>query len=282
MQLLITDLDNTLYDWVTFFARSFSAMLKVLVEMTGIDREILLDEFKAVHQRYHNTEQPFAVLELPSVCALYGNPTPRELRDKLEPALLAFNLERNYTLRPYPSVTETLSYLQRQGVRIVGHTEAIVPNAMYRLIKLDLLKYFSRLYALDGSKTQHPIPERAAVYEPPPGFVHLVPPDERKPNPRLLTDICAQEQTTLDNTWYVGDSLTRDISMAKIAGVKAIWTRYGTQYDKSLWDILVRVTHWSEEDVRRESLLNEWYAQVKPDYEIEAFAEIKKIMQLAE
>jgi hypothetical protein len=42
---------------------------------------------------------------------------------------------------------------------------------------------------------------------------------------------------------------------------------------------LVRVTHWTEEDVRRESLLNEKYAQVQPDYEIESFAAIKAIMQ---
>lgn len=279
MPLLITDLDNTLYDWVTFFARSFSAMLKVLVEITGIEQEILLDEFKIVHQHYHNTEHPFAVLELPSLRTRYGNLSRRDLRDKLEPALLAFNRERNHTLRPYPSVTTTLSDLCQQGVKIVGHTEAIVPNAMYRLLKLDLLKYFSRLYALDGSNPQHPIPEHAALYEPPPGFVHRVPPEERKPNPRLLIDICTHEQVALAETWYVGDSLTRDISMAKAAGVKAIWAKYGLEYDKALWETLVRVTHWTEEDVCRESLLNEKYAQVQPDYEIESFAAIKAIMQ---
>lgn len=49
--LLIADLDNTLYDWVTFFARAFSAMVDELETLLTIDRERLLDEFKVVHQR---------------------------------------------------------------------------------------------------------------------------------------------------------------------------------------------------------------------------------------
>ena len=32
-KLLITDLDNTLYDWVSFYAQSFSAMFDKLVEI---------------------------------------------------------------------------------------------------------------------------------------------------------------------------------------------------------------------------------------------------------
>jgi FMN phosphatase YigB (HAD superfamily) len=39
LKLLVTDLDNTLYDWVTFFAQSFDAMVAKLIEMTGIDRK---------------------------------------------------------------------------------------------------------------------------------------------------------------------------------------------------------------------------------------------------
>ena len=41
-KVLITDLDDTLYDWLGFFIPSFYAMVDELVSITGIDKEILL------------------------------------------------------------------------------------------------------------------------------------------------------------------------------------------------------------------------------------------------
>ena len=70
-KLLITDLDNTLYDWVTFFTSSFRGMIEELTKLLDVDEEILFAEFRAVHQKYGNSEQPFAVLELPSVLQKY-------------------------------------------------------------------------------------------------------------------------------------------------------------------------------------------------------------------
>ena len=67
MKMLITDLDNTLYDWVTFFSKAFKAMVKELSAIVDTAEDQLLDEFKALHQHYNNTEQPFTILELPSV-----------------------------------------------------------------------------------------------------------------------------------------------------------------------------------------------------------------------
>jgi hypothetical protein len=50
--LLITDLDNTLYDWVSFFTPSFKGMVDELIALLDVREETLLDEFKAVHQHY--------------------------------------------------------------------------------------------------------------------------------------------------------------------------------------------------------------------------------------
>jgi phosphoglycolate phosphatase len=44
-KLLITDLDNTLYDWVSFYAQSFTAMLDELVVILGVPANVLIDEF---------------------------------------------------------------------------------------------------------------------------------------------------------------------------------------------------------------------------------------------
>ena len=97
----------------------------------------------------------------------------------------------------------------------------------------------------------------------------VVPQEERKPNPQLLADICRKEGADIASTYYVGDSLVRDVAMAKQAGVTAIWARYGTIYDPECWTYLVKVTHWTDEDVSREKALRAKYRDVVPDYTIE-------------
>jgi phosphoglycolate phosphatase len=76
---------------------------------------------------------------------------------------------------------------------------------------------------------------------------------------------------------YVGDSLAKDVGMAKAAGVPGVWARYGRDYDDALWDLLVQITHWTDEDVRREERIREAYGDVEPDATIDAFSEILKV-----
>jgi len=280
MRLLMTALDNTLYDWVTFFAKSFAAMTKELSLLLDVDEEIVLSQFKTVHQKHGNSEHPFAIFELPSVRERFGDIPKAQLLEELRRPLDAFNGVRRRELRLYDNVEETLRLLNDSGCTIVGHTEAIAANAYYRLKKLGIVKYFSHLYVLEGTYEGHPLPEREMALRPPAGLVRTIPLSERKPNPELLLDICRQEALAPGEAWYVGDSLTRDIGMAKTAGVQAVWARYGTQYDRSLWDVLVRVTHWTEEDVAREETLRKKFQRIEPDYTIDSFDELLSLAGL--
>lgn len=279
MRLLITDLDNTLYDWVTYFAHAFQALVKELSMMVEVDEEQLLDEFKAIHQQYKNSEHPFATLELPSVRKKFGNLSKPELLQVLDPPLSAFNKARNTYLQLYPGVSSTLKTLREDGVVVVGHTEAIAENALYRLRKLGIVDLFHHIYALEGHLEPHPDPKRQVYHSIPLHLIESVPQQERKPNPKLIFDICKREGVRPDEVWYVGDSLTRDISMAQKAGVKSIWARYGTHYDPSLWKILVRITHWTEEDVRRESELRKLAEGIQPDFTIDRFSDILALFE---
>lgn len=274
MRLLITDLDNTLYDWVTYFASSFGAMVKALANVLAVDEELLLDEFKAVHQRHGSSEHPFAIFELPSVQRRFPNATRAELLQELQSPIEAFRAAREKHLVLYPGVANTLETLRDEGVIIVAHTEAVAVHACYRLTRLNVVSCFRHIYALDGKLEPHPNPERGAELTPPPDLIRVIPRSERKPNPELLRDICSREGVRVQDTFYVGDSLTRDVSMAKTAGVTAIWAKYGTRYDARLWDSLVRVTHWTAADVAREANLSESHQSILPDYTIESFAEL--------
>src|SRR5258708_214715 len=120
--LLVTDLDNTLYDWVTFFAHSFQAMLCALSTQLDVPEERLTTEFKSIHQRYGNSEQPFAILELPSLRQRYPGYSKTELLAAVEGPLKAFEAARKQHLKLYDGVAETLDVLTGEGIKIVGHT----------------------------------------------------------------------------------------------------------------------------------------------------------------
>ena len=137
---------------------------------------------------------------------------------------------------------------------------------------------FDRLYTLEGKEAIHVSAERQSV-DPPENFLVVVPREERKPNPRLLLDICHREGVDLKSAHYIGDSLVRDIAMAKEAGVTAIWAKYSTIYDPTCWEYLVRITHWTDEDVIREKGLKSKYGKVIPDFTVESFGEISNIMK---
>lgn len=274
MPLLVTDLDNTLYDWVTYYAHAFRALSDALVEDLGVDREALLDEFKTVHQQHGDSEYPLAPLELPSVRARYGELSEEALRRAIGHAFVAFERARSEHLRLYEGVQRTLAALQSAGVLVVGHTEAMAENAFNRLEYLRIRQCFRRLYALEGKSGRYADPRHMERVPGAHSFVRLVPRVERKPNPRLVADICEREGVQREETWYVGDSLTRDVSMAKAAGVRAVWARYGTEYDRLLWDSLVRITHWTDEDVAREAELRKTQVRVQPDHVIDSFSEL--------
>lgn len=278
MKLLITDLDNTLYDWVSFYSQSFSAMAEELSKEINVPLDILLSEYKAIHQRFGNSEKPFATLELPSVISYFGTNDKILLQKKLTRVFSAFSSKRNHTLKLYPTVRDTLNILRERGVKIVGHTESLEYNSLYRLYKLDVIDFFDHLYTIEDNHNLHPNPKNAKVISVKDDFIIRLSSAESKPNPKLLEHICLTENVDIKDAVYVGDSITKDISMAKSIGMKAVWARYGRQFAPELWEILVKITHWTDKDVEREEQLKESFSRVKPDYSINSFAEILDLM----
>ena len=85
-QLIICDLDNTLYDWVAYFVEAFYAMSEAAAEILDISIEVLLDELKEVHQKHHDSEHPYALLETESVKNLLHRYSREEAYALLNPA----------------------------------------------------------------------------------------------------------------------------------------------------------------------------------------------------
>lgn len=66
-KILITDLDDTLYDWIGFFIPAFYGLVDEIASITGISKDVLLAEYKKKHQYYGSVEYPFVTLTLPSI-----------------------------------------------------------------------------------------------------------------------------------------------------------------------------------------------------------------------
>jgi FMN phosphatase YigB (HAD superfamily) len=274
ISLLIVDLDNTLYDWITFFVSSFYEMVEVASGILGLPPDQLLDELKSVHQKHHDSEYPFALLETRSVQAQCAGLSRLECARRLDPAFAAFNRRRRETLRSYDGVRETLTQIGSH-CPIVAHTEASTVNALFRLDMLELTTFMTRLYAVTYRGLAHPDPARQVELDSQMTAMKVVGVTERKPDVAILRRICTDLSVSPGDALYVGDSLTRDVGMAREAGVWSAWAKYGTKYEASDWQKLVRVTHWTREDVDRVQRAQLRYSGVRPDVTLEkGFAEI--------
>lgn len=280
-KLLVCDLDNTLYDWVNYFVAAFYAMVDEVIKITGCDRQQLLDDFRTVHRLHQDSEHPFSLLETQTVRSLFLGKTRSEIAAELDSAFHAFNASRKQNLHLYPGVRESLEVLSESGIILVAHTESKLYAVVDRLTRLDLTKYFRRIYCRERSSMIHPDPHLAERWLA--GFpmrkVLELSHHQRKPNPSVLLEICRDEDALSSETAYVGDSIARDMFMARTAGVLSIWAKYGASHQKDHYQSLVRVTHWTDDDVVRERELSARAQGLRPDYVLEnSFDEILPVL----
>lgn len=267
-KLLITDLDDTLYDWSGFFVPAFYAMAEEIAGITGIAMDQLLHEYREVHRSLGTVEFPYATLRLPSIRACFTGMETAQMKEALCPAFKKFNGIRDSRLRLFPGVAETLEALAARGLTIIGYTESSQENGFYRLQKLGADGFFKRVYAFE-SQFQSTCGSNEKVRT-----VRT-----KKPNVDVLLDICRKEGRTPAEVAYVGDSLTKDMYMAKKAGVTALWARYPRE-DTDYYEKLCAITSWTQEDFEREERLRRHMEQadLKPDHILTSFSQLPGIL----
>jgi phosphoglycolate phosphatase len=237
----------------------------------------LLDDFREVHQQYRDSEHPFALLETRTIRRLFAGSPLAEVASTLRPAFDAFNAVRRSRLRLYPGVRQALSEMCRSGVVLVAHTESKLHAVKFRLTHLKLTQSFRHIYCIEGAPINSPSPiapdERGINF--PMEKVRVLSHHQRKPDTAVLLEICNREHIQVTEAAYVGDSLVRDVFLARSAGVFAIWAKYGVAHNRDEYRKLLRITHWTDNDVSRERALSEAAQDVEPDYVLErSFGEI--------
>jgi phosphoglycolate phosphatase-like HAD superfamily hydrolase len=281
VDLIITDLDNTLYDWFEFWYHSFSAFLGRLERDSGVPREVLIREIKQVHERHQTAEYAFLLQEIPSLQKLHPGEDFVKIYDD---AVHEYRRARKQHLRLYPGVLPTLDLLKRHGVLIVGYTESMGFYSASRVRALDLDGLLDVLYSPEDHSLPHGlVREKIRLY--PPESYHLArtihrhtPAGELKPNPAVLLDIIREVGGSAETSIYVGDSLIKDVLMAQEAGVTDVHARYGTAHTREEYELLRSVTHWTAEQVERERMASN--RTVRPTFILErSFQEILDLFE---
>jgi len=287
IKLVICDLDNTLYDWVGYFVPAFDAMLEELVRTTGQSEDDLLDSFRRVHQRYGTSEYALAVAELDVLAEFDADLRVTERLEKHQGALLAFREHRRQSLRLYPDVLQTLRRLRADGRTIVAHTDAMAFYARARLRQLQVEDFFDGLWALADhefpKELRHDELRRILDLEtngPAAALGRDVSTDELKPEPAVVREILDAVGVAPEEAVYVGDSLIKDVLVAQRAGVRDIYASYGRAHEREQYRRLVDITHWTDEDVRREQSLREH--DVEPSFTAHCFSDVLRIIDTLE
>ncbi|KRF18753.1 haloacid dehalogenase [Nocardioides sp. Soil797] len=253
--LLVTDLDNTLWDWFAAWHASFSALLGALEGLSGIDSATLEPEIRKVHQLRGTTEYSHLLNEVPALIdAAKGRP-PMEAFDE---AVHRMNSERRKHTALYPGVLDTLTKLKSQGVRIVAYTESVAYWTEWRIKHTGLDGIIDVLY----SAPDHDLPtgvEFRDIRRRSDGEFGLkktshqhVPRGVTKPSPEILKAILDDSDKTCVEAVYVGDSLMKDIVMAQAVGVLDVHAKYGEPQGLEQYGLLQKVSHWPDRDVERE------------------------------
>jgi phosphoglycolate phosphatase len=276
---VVVDLDNTLFDWVDIWYRSFKAMLDVLVRESGVAEEILIRDFKGVHKKHGTSEYAFSIEELPALQEMYPG---EDLRTRFAGAVEAYRKARESALRLYPTVLETLETLKDARCLLVGYTESMSFYSRYRMRSLGLDRILDYLY----SPPDHEVPPRVQSAYPEERdrlrrTIHLeLAAGTTKPNPGVLREIVRGVGATKEETIYVGDSLMKDVLMAQEAGVTGVWAKYGTAHNREEYELLRKVTHWKQSDVEREKRLRQ--NEIKPTFVLEKeFSEILSLFDFS-
>lgn len=273
VNVLIVDLDNTLYDWFHIWHASFLPIYEGLRDKIRVDVDELEKSIRDIHRKRRTSEYTFLVDELN-----FTTPDGTSLRHFLKTEIAQSKLERDRALRLYPTVLKTLWRLKKQNVRIIAYTESLSFYSGYRLKKLGLDGVIDYLYCpqdhdlpigIDVKKIRS-LPEE--FYELQITEIRHTTLNDLKPNPRLLREIIDDIHAKPSECVYVGDSLFKDVAMAQDTGVHDVYAAYGVSQFLPGYDLLQKVSHWTDDDIEREKNTNARI--VKPSTSIDFFGEI--------
>jgi phosphoglycolate phosphatase-like HAD superfamily hydrolase len=297
ISLLVLDIDNTIFDWVSYYTNSFWAMLENVSNCIQVPAEQLASEARLVFESHGSIEYPFVIQELPSVDRFYGDDIDRMLQEAVEPSRQIFlDIAKQY-LFPYEGVRECFAQLRQRfpDVPRVALTDAPRYVAMWKLNKLGLLSDFSAVYGLADPRI--PTCDRTQRVKVNPrillkhlqqsnfgfaGKIRILPDEYEKPGTRGLKTVLMDFEMDEDDehrhhVLWVGDNLRKDVKLGQKLGVRTAWAKYGASVKP---DLLSRLNLFSPpQNIHKNASMPVGGADTpNPDIVLEKFGDLIEFM----
>lgn len=201
LQGVLTDIDNTLLDYMFFKQQCSKAAASAMVAygLPAASAKEAYDRLFAIYNQ-HGIESETALTRL---VESYGITDLLKKAVLIQAGLIAYLQTKPSVLLAYPEAIETLQRLKRMGLKLGIVSDAPLEKAVQRLMVTGLLDYF-------GSRIVTPTQAGA---------------DKRSEKPFLL----ALERFGLkaEETLFIGDNPDRDIAGAKQVGMITCLAKYG-------------------------------------------------------
>lgn len=261
-RLVVFDIDDTIFDWLTMWSSSFSGLLAGLEKATGLATGAVREKIRTFHQSVGTSEFPFSSTDLSALFSGLGHEDAGGLADVLA-------TDRRIGHQLFTGISDLFADLVEHGDRVVLHTDAPSALAATRCETLGIDTLVTCVYATKNDR--YPAGPIAQI------GCELITLDARKPDPNALRLIMAQNSGVAESTVVIGDSLFRDIAMAKACGAKDIYAKYGCDRQSSAYNLLRDVSHWTTADVEAERVLR--HEIVSPSYTAESVADLSDILR---
>lgn len=258
VNLVVTDLDDTIWNWLDMWHNSFEPYLKRISRQFNIDVSVLKSDFKKIHKKYGSSEMSFIYHDLS--CLSQEQKDVFDVSNSNEKSILHeyYSLKKG-NLLIFEGVKESLKLLKEKGVLIIGFTESNAFFTKYRIKHLELDGLIDYIYApIDMGVPKSVYKHYSEEYwEPEITEIRYLSKEIRKPAPDILEIILRDFKAKKENTIYIGDKLDKDIFMANEADIDSVYAKYGHLIDSEKYQLLKEVTHWTNEDVEREIIFKE-------------------------
>jgi FMN phosphatase YigB (HAD superfamily) len=265
------DADNTLYDWIHYFSASLRALVYELSGEVTIPMPRIQSELRTIFRRHGTVEYPFYLSELASLLSI------RLSRNHVRRLQEAQDFRVSRALRAYPGVLKGLAILRDAGVSNVCVSDASRCHVLYRMDHLNMLGCFDAIYCSPDYPVDEPFQRRRRegirrILEKNPNLrVEQFPVGLRKPAPELLPRVLGDLSVDPRDCVFLGDNLSKDIAMAKLASVFDCWASYGLPRLAPDVSFLVSVTDWSPEDVEKFYMNRPEKIGIRPSLTAESF-----------
>jgi FMN phosphatase YigB (HAD superfamily) len=249
--VLILDVDNTLYDFVDYYAPSFRSMIGALALETGVAESDIKRSARAVYRRAGCLEYKFLIQNMD----IFQNCQKEEQLRLIRVARRSFRGVKRARFQLYDGVRELLIVARKHGCKCVCVSNAPIAGVYGRLRELKLLTYVNGLlawqgYDLNGAFLEHRLEtQRVDQSLTRLELFSVLSVDQLKPSTYPF-ELIKTHYGASSRYIAVGDSVSRDLDPAKSLGMTTVWAKYGTSYKPENFETLVEITPWTKGQVR--------------------------------